>query len=453
MAHADVRRRGPEEERWPSRDQVESMTGVGHESEVNDMSQTISRRGLLQGSGLVAGGALLAARGTSPRSAVASKIQGDPVSIRYLFPAGGGPTEEQVYEDLLDTFMEANPDIRVEPVHPTGDQGILDLLTIELAAGEAADVTWLDIGSVPAFAANGGLIPLDDFVTAESYDLSDFFPTQFVEGGRYDGVLYGLPRELNCVVTFFNADLFAEAGLETPYDLQQKGEWTWQKFIEVGQALTDKDARRFGTQGFDNHPWRLHFLARENGAAMVTEDLTQVTLNDPKAIEAYQFAIDLMWKHGIQPEPGSFEEAPTTLFASRSVATMFAGRWVVPTYQTIQDFTWGTALPPAGPAGTFTPLVGAYHCITKDSEHPEEAWRLVKYMSSPEAQARAAELGLLIPVRRSVAESPTFLEQAGMEPRYNQVFLDAVEDHGTLLPINENWIRFGDIWVAEAAGA
>jgi multiple sugar transport system substrate-binding protein len=413
------------------------------------MTSKLSRRRFLQSIGLA--GSAAAMSGLFPQSLLRVLGQDAP-SIRYLFPAGGGPEEEQVYLDVLANF-EATTGINVEEVHPTGDVGILELLQIELAAGEAPDVTWNDIGSVAQFAKRGGFIPLDPYVEAENYDFSDFFPQQFVEAGRVDGVLYGLPRELNTLVTFFNKTLFDEAGLEDPYTLWERGEWTWENFIEAGKALTKPEIRQYGTAGYDNHPWMMDMLVRQNGAQMVSDDLTTVTLTDPRAIEAYQYAIDLLWTHQIMPQPGTLEAWAGPQFASQNVATIFAGRWVVPLFSTITDFEWGTAPVPAGPAGSFTPLVGAFHHITKDSTNPDAAWELVKFMSDTWAQERSTELGLLIPVRRSVAYSPTYLEYPGMEPKYNQVFLDAIEEGGRLLPINENWNEYSDIWVEETAEA
>lgn len=412
------------------------------------MNPKMSRRRFLQSIGAAGGAAAMS--GLIPQSVM--RLLAQESSISYLFPAGGGPEEEKVYDDLIALF-EQSSGITVEKRHPTGDVGILELLQIELAAGEAADVTWNDIGSVAQFGKRGGFVPLDQFVEAENYDFSDFFPQQFVDGGRVDGVLYGLPRELNTLVTFFNKTMFDEAGLEDPYTLWEKGEWTWDKFIEVGQVLTDAGSLVYGTGGYDNHPWMLDMLVRQNGTQMVSDDLTTVNLTDPKAIEAYQFAIDLRLQHHMMPEPGALDGWAGTQFAGKQLATMFAGRWVVPLFSTITDFEWGTAPVPAGTAGSFTPLVGAFHHITKDSKNPEAAWELVKFMSDTTAQSRSAELGLLIPVRRSVAESDTYLKFAGMEEKYNKVFLDAIDEGGRLLPINENWNQYCDIWVEESAEA
>lgn len=412
------------------------------------MSPKLSRRRFLQSIGVASSAAAMS--GIIPQSVM--RLLAQEASIRYLFPAGGGPAEEQVYLDVLGNF-ESTTGITVEKQHPTGDVGILELLQIELAAGQAADVTWNDVGSVAQFAKRGGFLPLDDYVARDNYDFSDFFPQSFVEGGRVDGVLYGLPRELNTLVTFFNKTMFDEAGLEDPYTLSQKGEWTWDKFIEAGIALSKPDQMVYGTAGFDNHPWMMDMLVRQNGAQMISDDLKTVMVDDPKAIEAYQFAIDLMLKHKIMPLPGTLEAWAGPQFAAKSVATMFAGRWVVPLFSTISDFEWGTAPVPAGVAGSFSPLVGAFHHITKDSKNPDAAWELVKYMSDVTAQDRSAALGLLIPVRRSVAYSDTYLKFAGMEEKYNKVFLDMIDQGGRLLPINENWNQYSDVWVEETAEA
>ena len=50
--------------------------------------------------------------------------------------------------------------------------------------------------------------------------------------------------------------------------------------------------------------------------------------------------------------------------------------------------------------------------IAKDSKHPDEAWEFVQFAIGEKGQSELAKVGLAIPVRKSVAESPAYLDQA-----------------------------------------
>jgi len=60
------------------------------------------------------------------------------------------------------------------------------------------------------------------------------------------------------------------------------------------------------------------------------------------------------------------------------------------------------------------------------SKHKKEAWELIKWMTGPEYQRRAALESQIIPSRRSVAESGAYLELA-RPPKRRKVFLDMIE--------------------------
>lgn len=63
--------------------------------------------------------------------------------------------------------------------------------------------------------AAGVLMPLDDLVQQDGIDLSDFHP-QLLDAFRWEGRLYGLPKDYNTLGLFIHKEMFAEAGLDPP---------------------------------------------------------------------------------------------------------------------------------------------------------------------------------------------------------------------------------------------
>ena len=98
----------------------------------------------------------------------------------------------------------------------------------------------------------------------------------------------------------FNLQMIEDANLEDPRDLAERGEWTWDKFLEYCIALT-KDTDGDGVTdvyGFGGWPEDyLCNLLMSNGtyvAATTTENLTS-----PEVTEVLQFLQDLNLVHGV----------------------------------------------------------------------------------------------------------------------------------------------------------
>ena len=61
------------------------------------------------------------------------------------------------------------------------------------------------------------------------------------EAFQWKGKLYacGSAKSVYQEVLYYNKLKFQNAGLEDPYELWKKGEWTWEKFVSMGQGVTD----------------------------------------------------------------------------------------------------------------------------------------------------------------------------------------------------------------------
>ena len=359
------------------------------------------------------------------------------VVIEFVYP--GTPSEAAIYRKQLARFEETHPGIKVKEIHPTTDINILQKIQIMLGGDVPPDVCWLDVGTVYQFAKYGGLSPLDDFIRADCYDLSDFQPQKFLLAATYDGKLYGLPNGLNCLLTFFNEDAFRRAGLPTPEELAARGQWTWEKFLEVGLKLSDRKKKVFSHDVGFTHPWMLCPVLESYGERLVDLEKKKCYTDSPTCVRLLQMFKDFIYRYNIRPMPDQMEAIRGDTFMSGQVAMTFLGRWLVPKYAAGAKFKWGVAPLPAGPLGSRTPLVGDFYCIPRKARHPREAWELVKFLCGPEGQRISAAGGLLIPSRRSVALSDVYLKCPLMAEKYNRVFVDELYNHGVLLPIDEHW--------------
>ena len=65
--------------------------------------------------------------------------------------------------------------------------------------------------------------------------------------------------------------------------------------------------------------------------------------------------------------------------------------------------------------------------VNANTEHPEEAWKLVQDLTSAETQSKISELGANIPSRQSDAAIEAFL--GFTPPENNQAFINGLQDN------------------------
>jgi multiple sugar transport system substrate-binding protein len=348
-----------------------------------------------------------------------------PVQLRWAIP--GNPAEVAVYEQVAADFMEQNPDIEVVTDREASDyEKIVSLI----AAGTPPDIMFSTINNWPAFAERDIFMALDDFIEQDSYDIEDFYE-QILTPYRYDGEgfgtgpLYGLPKEIAVRAMYYNRDIFEEAGVDLPTADEP---WTWDQFVEMTQATTKVEGGRTRQYGYIlSAGWLYWQIWAWSAGGEPVDDLfkpTRSNLNDPAVLEGYKTFTDFVTELGTAPSSSVTREQGTAeMFAAGLGATYNNGRWMVPLFRE-SDFAWDV-MPHPYKTDRAQMLSGSIFAVSSATEHPEEAWKLLSYVSGTEGQTAMTELGLLLPSRKSVAESDVFLQST--PPESNQIFLDELE--------------------------
>ena len=75
-------------------------------------------------------------------------------------------------------------------------------LDASLESGESADVMWMNT-YLPKYVEGGVLKPLDEFIKADNYDLTQYVDAR-VQAFNYDGAQYCLPKGLDAVYVALN---------------------------------------------------------------------------------------------------------------------------------------------------------------------------------------------------------------------------------------------------------
>ncbi len=381
------------------------------------------------------------------------------------FMVFGGPEELAAYQSLVDAFHDAQSQVQVELRYVPDQAEYRRKLAADFSAGSPPDVMLLNYRRFAAFAGQGGLQPVGEYL-AQSKLLTeeDFYP-QVLNAFHYQGQLWCIPQNMSSLVVYYNQDLFDRAGVPYPAD-----DWTWADFLATAKSLTvdvDGDGRpeQYGA-GIEPTLNRLAPFIWQAGGELVDDPQkpTRLALDSPEAQVGFQWFAELQTVHGVVPDAlAQSAENNESRFLSGTLAMYFNSRRGVPTYRTIRDFQWDVAPLPRGyqPAGI---LHSDGYCMAAGSKAREAAWRFIEFANSRTGQELIARTGRTVPSLRAVAESAAFLEPS-QPPARSRVFLDTIETV-RLVPVMANWAAiedtasedieqafFGRVSVAEAARA
>jgi len=350
------------------------------------------------------------------------QAQDQPTDITYMM--WGSPEELAVWQAIVDEFQGEHPDIHVT-VDVSDWESYWNKLQTLFAGGTPPDVFAMDAPLYLDWQSRGTLLNLQPYIDATPGLLDGFYPVTLEAYQRDDGY-YGLPRDFQTIVLYYNKDMFDAAGMEYPTD-----DWTLDDLRAAAQTLTlDTNGDGITDQwGFGTDLWDMELFWGATiwgyGGSIISDDHMQTLINEGAAHDAWNFIASMMLEDKSIPDPNQAAQFGGDPFAAGVAAMTTIGHWVVPQYAGL-NFSWDVAAFPAGPAGRATSVNSAGFVIASGSQHQDQAWELVKFAVGPGGQQRLTELGFAIPVLQSLAESPVFLEQ-NTAPIRQQVFLDALE--------------------------
>ena len=292
----------------------------------------------------------------------------------------------------LAAFQRANPDVSVR-LRRTPDDATqrhqLYVQWLNARVGEP-DVLQLDVVWTAEFAAAGWILPLDQFAP----DTAAFLPA-VLAADRWRGVLYAVPWFVDVGLLYWRTDLMAAA----PVSMAE--------LDRTARTVVGDGSARFGIvwQGARYEGLVtvfLEFLAAHGGRIM--DDAGRMVVDSRAgigALEAMRAQID----SGLAPPEVLGWHEEEARFAFQNGAAAFMRNWPY-AYWLLADSAasqvagrFGVAPMPAAPGGrTAAALGGAQLAINAYSEHPEEAWRLVEFLTDSERMLeRAAALGQFPP--------------------------------------------------------
>lgn len=206
-------------------------------------------------------------------------------------------------------------------------------------------------------ATEGLLHPLNDVLGPDFYD---DFPWMFrydpLTGDNVADTIYGfeaLGHSREARIIMWNKSLFEREGLESLYDIYERGEWTWDKFEEIIYDLTkdttgDGEYDRFGI-GCSVLEKEMYDWLVSNGARLAHVDDDGKFVFDllrPEVVETFDF-IQKLWQQGVYTDGISREQAAMWI----DIGTHISNPGRQAEFYSVQSDEWGIIPLPQGPNG------------------------------------------------------------------------------------------------------
>jgi len=255
------------------------------------MSRPMRRRAAI---GVVASIAVsaLALTACSGQASEAPVEEAGPVTLIVGgMPAATDEAALAIFNDKVEAFEDANPDITIE-----GSEVKYDPTTFaaQLAGGTLPTVMGVPVTDIQALISREQIKDLSAY-----YETSDVLKTlnETVTANvqSTDGDYYGIPISAFTLALLVNRAVFEQAGLDPDVALE-----SWDEVAEAATVITDKtDAAGLAQLTSKNQGgWTLTALsAAFGGLIQETEDgVTASTIDNEATADALQFLSDLRWE-------------------------------------------------------------------------------------------------------------------------------------------------------------
>jgi ABC-type glycerol-3-phosphate transport system substrate-binding protein len=395
---------------------------------------------------LAACGTLNTATPTPPAvqttTAQASPTASEQVSLRWS--VWGSAEELRAHQRVAAAFMQKHPEIALTVEH-TPWEDYHPKLKQAMETGDAAaipDVIFLS-DDLQRFAREGRLENLSTWIDQTDYDYRDYWPT-LIEEATVDGKIYGLQRDLDLSLLYYNKTLFDEAGVAYPDE-----DWRWEEWAAAAEKLTKRSADGAPTQhGLAMEAGKWNILLFQSSGSFVddTTNPSRCTLDSEGALQAARFFRGLIDSDvAVSPADLARMGGDAAAFVEGKAAMIVQNASRAATFNEAQ-LNYDVAPIPFPEGGRrVNNSGGAYWVMSSSSQHKAAAWTFLSWLQSPDGGQRIyASSGGIFPAIRSVAASWAFTSRAQQPANRNAFMIEASNTQPITSADFDEWVYVDD---------
>lgn len=336
---------------------------------------------------------------------VAPVVAQDRIEVVWFVGLGTGTNEQQIeaQEQVVADFNASQDEVELVLVLAGSNETARDTLATLIASGDGPDIVGpVGVGGSNSF--NDQWADLTPMVESSGYDLSGFDPA-LVDLYRDGDALVGIPFAVFPSVTYYNRNLFDEAGANYPpsefgemYVMPDgtEVEWNYDTLRELAMYMTvDAEGYDAGMEEFDasnvvqfglNFQWaRIRLMWTDMAPADFYDEEANAVSIPEEWVAASEWLQAAVWEDSFIPNDAY---ANSELFGSgNSFQSGNIAMSIVPLWYTcclgdsVGNFEWDFGVVPRS-------FDGEYHVATdadtfrilKDTENPDAAFTALSYL-------------------------------------------------------------------------
>lgn len=344
-----------------------------------------------------------------------------------------GNNGEQL-QQYIDEFNESQSEIFVDASeHGMYDEAYTKLMQVA-GTSDAPDLMQLNSPRMPETVEAGIVTPMQQFIDADdSFDIESLLPL-VRNPYTLDGELQYMPQAASMEVVFYNVDAFREAGLDPDQPLV-----TFDDFENAARTLKEElgmdqgGAFLINAAGFNSIMTRSgeHLVNNENGH---TGRPTEAVFNSDRGVEVMTW-LQEMFDEGLIGNYGRAHDDMRQPWYTGQIGMIVDTTAATIMHEQAADFEFNS-MPTPVPNGVepgSSPTGGAGLFVLADSpdETQQAAYEFVKYLVSPEIQARWAANTGYFPVNDGAYEQQVLIDAMDRLPALASANAQAMNSEGT----------------------
>lgn len=289
--------------------------------------------------------------------------------------SGSHAVEWHQWLELMAERFKEKTGITVEVDVGPGGSAYREQMIVRTAGGVAPDVTDFSPAMGAILVYEKMFEDLRPYVEASNIDLSQYPPVAVEGTTAPGGYMWGFAVSILPLPVYFNADMFASAGLMNPNELGD--DWTWDTYLASARALTITDGAGNQIQaGTIDTRFRWEMPVHQAGGSPYDRQVfpTESRLNSPEVLAAMEFR-QQMFTEGLIATSGG-------VWNGNVAITMIDAPTIINRYK--GGFEMDVALQPKGPGGRGALVNPDGFQIHRDSQYKDEAWQWIEFLVTDE---------------------------------------------------------------------
>lgn len=370
-----------------------------------------------------------------------------PEKTQISFMGWGNDSEVATFQAMIDQYEAKYENVEVDYIVVPSTDFDTKLQTM-IGSGEQPDAFYCGVDNLMKYASTGNLYDMTGYIADNDiFDQGNVWDCA-INLYRYDGdnmqqgPVYAVPKDVSVFPIVYNKDLFAAANVTPP---TKDDPWDWNDYAEAAKKLTtgEGDSKIYGSGAYS-----LESAVWSNGADWLDSSLTKVTVDDPKFVEALQWAADLRLVEGVVPTVAESDSlSDYDRFKQGKLAMVGSGTWSFADFWDNCDFDWDVMNWPVSPNTGKTAIWfgSAGLAVSSMTEHPEEACNLVSFLAfNEDAQRTSYQTGMSFPLLKDMAQGEYM--QMDKAPVSKDVMFDILNNNARLATQSKT---FNQDWFAE----